>query len=161
MRRFFALALAMGAAGFATAGHAASAQGSATVSILKAVTVSKTSDLNFGKVAAGSAAGTVGIAIDGTRTCGASLTCLGTGAAGAFDVVGTAGETVSVSLDSTSVVLTDSTQDTMTVTLASSAKQLTLAAGKASFKVGGTLAVAAQQPAGVYTGLFQVSVNYE
>lgn len=146
----------------ASQAHAASATGTATVRILQAITVTKTSDLNFGKVVAASQAATVSIGESGARTCGTGLTCYGATTAGAFGVTGSAGETVSVSIDNPSIQLTNGGgAPGMTVALTTSTPSLVLSGGGGSFKIAGTLTVGANQPGGVYSGYYSVSVNYQ
>lgn len=148
------------AAGVAVPAHAETARGDATVKILQAITVSKTADLNFGNVVPSAAAATVAVGEDGTRTCGTGLSCYGTTTSGAFNVTGTAGETVSVGIDNATIQLSNGTQS-MAVALSTSTSSLTLAGGTGSFRVGGTLSVGANQAAGTYTGQYNVSVNYQ
>lgn len=146
--------------GVATPAAAQTATGDVTVRVLQAITVSKTADLNFGRVVAGTAAGSVVVAEDGTRTCPAALKCLGTTTSGAFAVTGTAGETVTVAIDTPSIQLTSGTNK-MAVALTTTTKTLTLATAGNAFRVAGSLAVGANQAAGTYTGQFTVSVNYQ
>ncbi|MBX9815922.1 MAG: hypothetical protein A4S12_09470 [Proteobacteria bacterium SG_bin5] len=161
MKKIVMLGLA-GLASFGVAAPAAAqtATGDVTVRILQAITVSKTADLNFGRVVAGTAAGSVVVGEDGARTCPAALRCLGTSTGAAFAVTGTAGETVAVSIDTPSIQLT-SGSNKMTVALVTQTKTMTLATGPNAFRVGGTLSVGAAQAAGTYTGQFTVSVNYQ
>ncbi|MBB3981709.1 hypothetical protein GGR44_001356 [Sphingobium fontiphilum] len=156
------LAGMVSAAGMITApAHATSATGDATVKILQAITVAKSSDLNFGKVLASSTASTVAIAESGTRTCGSGLSCYGTTTAGAFNVTGSTGETVSVAIDNPTITLSDGGANAMTVALNTSTSSMTLAGGTGSFKIAGTLNVGANQAAGTYAGQYSVSVNYQ
>lgn len=146
--------------GVATPAAAQTATGDVSVRILQAITVSKTADLNFGRVVAGTAAGSVVVAEDGTRTCAAALRCLGSTTGAAFAVTGTAGETVTVAIDTPSIQLT-SGANRMTVALSTQTRTMTLSAGNNAFRVGGALSVGANQAAGTYTGQFTVSVNYQ
>ena len=143
------------AAAVAVPAHAETAQGDATVKILQAITV-----LNFGNVVPSAAAATVAVGEDGTRTCGTGLNCYGTTTSGAFNVTGSAGETVSVGIDNPTIQLSNGTQS-MAVALSTSTRSLTLAGGAGSFRVAGTLSVGANQAAGTYTGQYNVSVNYQ
>lgn len=142
--------------------YAASATGGATVKILQAITVTKSSDLDFGKIVPSASASTVAIAEDSTRTCGAGLSCYGTTAAGAFDITGSAGESVTVAIDNPNITLSDGGSNSMAVALNTTTTGLTLSgAGAGSFKVAGTLNVGANQAAGVYSGQYSVSVSYQ
>ncbi len=141
--------------------HAASATGSATVRILQAILITKNSDLNFGKVIAGPSPATVSVAESGARTCSGAITCYGESTAAAFAVVGTDGETVTVSLASRQITLNGGGNNSMTLLLRSSTNTLLLTDGKASFRLAGALVVGANQAAGTYTGQFEVAVNYQ
>jgi Mat/Ecp fimbriae major subunit len=141
--------------------QAASGNGDATVQVLQAFTLAKTSDLGFGKLIPSAAAGTINIAEDGTRTCAASLTCFGTTSAGGFSISGSSGETVSVGLDSDTITLTNGASATISGKISTSSKALTLEAGQASFKIAGLLSVGANQAGGTYRGQYAVSVNYQ
>ncbi|MBX9797100.1 DUF4402 domain-containing protein [Sphingomonas sp.] len=165
MKSFVAKALGVagvvaGGALFAVPAQAQSATGDATVRILQAITVTKAADLNFGKVLPSGAASTVAIAADGSRTCGAGLSCFGTTTAGAFNVTGSAGETVSVAIDNPTITLSNGAQS-MTVALTASTNSLQLVGGNGSFRVAGTLNVGANQAAGTYNGQYSVSVSYQ
>jgi Mat/Ecp fimbriae major subunit len=147
-------------------------EGLATVTILnQALTISKdtnaanSGNLAFGKITPNIAdAGTVTIAADGSRTA-AGVTPSGTGDFGAatFAVTGSASTSFNITLPSGSATLT-SGLNTMTVSgwtcNDSDLLVQTSVAGTASFKIGGTLAVGANQKAGIYSGPFTVTVAY-
>ncbi|TPG56491.1 DUF4402 domain-containing protein [Sphingomonas glacialis] len=141
--------------------YASTGNGDASVKILRAITVTKSADLYFGKILPSASAATVAVAESGARTCGAGLGCYDTASSGAFHVVGTNGEVVSVSLDSTTATLSDGASHAMTVDLGTSTSSLTLAGGAGDFSVAGTLNVGANQVDGTYTGQYSVSVNYQ
>lgn len=140
-----------------TAAYAATGTSGASATVLKQVTLIKTSDLNFGTIVNSTAASTVTISPLGTKTCGTGLVCTGTVTAAAFGISGTKNQVVTITV-SGPVTLTSGT-DSMTATLLSSASSRTLT-GTDSFNVGGTLNVAANQPDGIYTGAFNVTVDY-
>lgn len=148
-------ALGMGA----TSAHAATASATAKAKILRQVTVTNSSDLQFGTIVTGASAATVAINAAGVRTCGAGLVCSGTSTAAAFAVTGTTGQIVTVSVPAT-ISLTSGT-NSMSATLAASAASLTLVANAGSFSVGGTLSVGANQADGDYAGTFSATVNYQ
>ncbi len=135
--------------------------GTASVKILRSITVTKSTDLYFGKIVPSTAASTVTIAESGARTCGSGLSCYDTATSGSFVVNGTSGEVVSVALDSNTTTLSDGGSNAMTVNLATSTTVLPLTGGTGNFKVGGTLNVGANQKDGSYTGQYSVSVNYQ
>lgn len=148
----------------ATAAHAASATGQAKAKILRQITLTNTSDLQFATVISGASASTVAVSTAGAVTCGASLTCTGTTTAANFDIQGTNNAVVLVGGDS-SVSMTGDLGGTMTAALTYSATSVTLTAGPGtvggSFKVGGTLSVGANQNSGNYAGTFNVTANYQ
>ncbi len=141
--------------------NAASANGDATVKVMSALAVSKTSDLNFGRVVPGTGTETLSVGADNSVVCGGTLTCFGTKTPGAFGVTGAAGETVTVQIANSAITLSNGVQ-TMPVSLSTPANTLTLNVdGVGNFKVGGVLTVASNQAAGTYTGQYSVSVNYQ
>jgi Mat/Ecp fimbriae major subunit len=142
----------------APAAHAATATGDSEATVLQSLSVSKGVALNFGKIVAGSAASTVELTVAGSRNCGVGLTCLGNAALGDFTLTGYAGQGVSVSTDGSATLTSGS--NSMTTTLVPSAATLTLTGGTAILKIGGTLSVGANQAPGVYTGTYNVTVNY-
>lgn len=162
MNRAFAGALIAAAALSAGAANAAPVTASATAraNILQQITVTNTSDLDFGTVVSGAAASTVQISTAGARTCGAGLTCTGTTTAATFNITGTNNAVVTITGDN-SVTLSNGTT-TMTASLVGNSTGGPLSAtGTGVLTVGGTLSLAANQADGVYTGTFNVSVDYQ
>ena len=144
----------------APAAHAATATGTAKAKILRQITLSNTSDLQFATVISGATASTVAVSTAGGVTCGTGLTCTGTPTAANFDITGTNGAVVVVGGDA-NVTLNGSLGGTMNSTLSYSATNVTLGATGGSFQVGGTLSVGANQTAGDYSGTFNVTANYQ
>lgn len=170
----FAVAGAVIAAAMASTGaQAATANADARVEILTPVTIVKTSDLDFGLIAT-SGAGTVAVAQSGgAKSCTGAVTCVGTtGVLASFNVTAVTGQTVAVSVGNTSLVgptgsvampaalrlagtgvtVTGAGLNTGTYTSAATAKTIT---------VGGTVTVGATQLAGVYTGAFTLTADYQ
>jgi hypothetical protein len=144
----------------ASAAHAASATGTAKAKILRQITLTNTSDLQYATVISGATASTVAVSTSGAATCGTGLTCTGTTTAANFNIAGTSGAVVVVGGDS-SVTLNGSLGGTMASSLTYSASTVTLGATGGSFQVGGTLSVGANQTAGDYSGTFNVTANYQ
>jgi Mat/Ecp fimbriae major subunit len=147
-----------------TAAHAATADGTAKATILAALSVTNTTDLNFGTIAV-NGGGAVTVTNAGVRaaTTGGTVSSAGTAAAATFNVTGETGSNILISVP-TSVVLDHATLPGVNMaasltTNASSASHA-LAAGE-TFNVGGTLTVGAGQNAGAYAGQFTVTVNYQ
>jgi Mat/Ecp fimbriae major subunit len=150
-----AAALGLGA----TSAQAATASATARAKILRQVTVTNTSDLQFGTIVTAATASTVAVSTAGARTCGAGLVCSGATTAAGFNITGTSGQVVTISVPA-SVTLTSGTNN-MSATLTSSAATATLASNAASFTVGGTLSVGASQADGDYAGTFTATVDYQ
>ena len=143
-----------------TAAHAAQADATAKAKILRQVTVTNTTDLQFGTIVSSPTASTVVVSTAGARTCGAGLVCSAASTAAGFNVTGTSGQVVTVSVPA-SVRLTAGAGRFMDADLATSATSLTLASNAGSFSVGGTLYVKADQDDGDYAGTFRVTADYQ
>ena len=161
MKKFALLAAAATMAFGASSAQAATASADATATILQQITVTKTADLAFGTVVVGTTGGNVTIANNGTTpiSCAAALACSGTNGAASFNVVGTVGEAVTVTVDP-SVTLT-SGSNSMTASLNPSYSGTHTLVASDVLRVGGTLSVGASQASGVYSGSFDVVVNYQ
>lgn len=169
-------ALALSGTTISAYSFAAEVTATANATVIAPIAIANTIPLSFGKFAPGAALGTVIVSTSGTRTKtgGVILSSIGpTISAAKFDVTGDANATYSISHTGTTT-LTNTTgagAETMALTkfsdlLAANATSGdvttgTLSAGGAqSIYVGGTLAVAAAQVAGVYTGTAIVTVEY-
>ena len=163
-------ALAAAALTAGTAHAQDSATATASANILQSITVTNSQALDFGTIVPGGAASTVVVTpgsstVAATRTCGSGLTCSGGFSRAVFDVTGTHAALVDVTGDS-SVVIQNAAGDTMNVALTYSSTSLTLVRATptstptGAFYVGGTLSVAANQAAGAYSEVFNVTVDY-
>ena len=154
------------AASFASSAQAAdTATATASAEVLSTISVTKDLDMSFGQVAV-NGDGTVVLAPAGGVPCSAQLVCPGSNQPPLFTVPGTADVGVTASVDQTSISLVHATDTTKTFTLDSFAVDFpggnTLTGGDAVFNVGGTLNVtAANALAGVYSGTFDVTVEYQ
>lgn len=164
--RIAAVGAALAAASFATSANAAAtATATATAEVLQTLTLTADSALDFGQIAPNTG-GTVTVHADSTVAQTGGLVWTGTRAPAGFTVTGSNGATVVLTLPSAAVNLTRSGgSDTMTLSgftaSPTGAFQLGSTTGSATFNVGGTLAVAANQVAGLYSGTFNVSVEYQ
>ena len=145
----------------ATAANATTTSANANANIVSAIQIYEDVQLNFGTIVPSASADTVVINTSNGKSCGATLTCSGSSLSGAFHATGTPNQAVTIATGA-SASLTGSGGGTMTVTgIAPSANSGNLgAAGQVNFTVGGTLNVGASQTAGVYTGNYNVTVNY-
>jgi Domain of unknown function (DUF4402) len=145
----------------------ATANATATATIISAITIAKVTDMNFGNASV-SSVGTVLLATNGTRTVTGGVTLpsvAGTVSAASFNVTGQGTSTYSISLPVSAHTITrTSGAETMTVSgfVSSPSGTGTLVAGAQTINVGAVLGVAAGQVAGVYTNAtgFNVTVNY-
>ena len=155
----------LGIASGAQAATSASANASATILTSLAVAVDPADNtLNFGSIAPGASAVSVAVSPSGGLTCPTGVVCSGAVNAPTFNITGAANATVQVTFANASETLSDGSSDTMTASsfltnLPSDVATLN-AGGTASFTVGGSLAVAASQPAGSYNGTLTVNVAY-
>jgi hypothetical protein len=174
--KIFALGLVL--AGFGVNANAqVNATGTSNAKILKPITISVGSALEFGSMAEKTAGdgGTCTVSTSGGRSSSTLNLAVLTGAtpsAGAFTVTGEPEYTYAVTLPSTITITKVSSTETMTVgTLLakcgaggtdSHTATGTLAAGTGTqtFTVGGTLTVTGSQAQGAYTGTYQVTVAY-
>jgi hypothetical protein len=139
----------------------------ASATIVAAISIVKNVDLNFGAVVPdGAAPGTVVLTPAASPVRTPTTLKLGnpTGVAAArFTVTGEAGSDYTVTLPASAVITNGTPADDMTIdnfTSSPSGGAGHLTVTTQTVYVGGTLNVAAAQPAGIYTGTFNVTVSY-
>lgn len=166
-----ALALAVGAT-FAIGSQVALA---ATQSLGGKVTIAPidistefTDVLNFGDVKVGSTGGTVTLTNDGTSVSSVTgdVVVSSGGTEGKLGIKGEKNYTVTVTVDSsfTLAAKTVAGAAALTVTTAGQGSTLTLAADNGVwnyYQIGGTLTIPGNQPADVYEGTYNATVNYQ
>lgn len=163
LRTTMVAALGLLAAGPALAqSSSATATANVTAEIVAAIAISKTTDMNFGKVVAGGTSGTVVLSTAGVRsaTGGTKLGNAGSTAAGAFSVTGESGATYSVTLPASRTISSGANNMTVDTFTSNPSGTGTLTGGSQSLAVGATLNVGASQVSGTYTGTFDVTVAY-
>lgn len=159
------LALLALAFGSATARAGTTAARAKTV-IMAPLTLTSTSPLAFGDLAAGATAGTIVVSPQGARTRTGGATLLG-GTVGSAGFIGTSTRNANmiVRVVTTAVILTRSgggaTMRVINFTLGSSQVQPNSGGLAYEFRLGGTLQVGAAQPDGAYEGSFDVTVDYQ
>jgi hypothetical protein len=134
-----------------------------SVTVVAPIVITKTANMDFGNVVPdASTPGTVTLAPAGTRTSmTATVGTAGTTAAGAFTVTGLSGAAYTITLPSTDQMLTNGTPaEDMAVNTFTSDSTSVITGGSIAVHVGATLHLAAAQPAGAYTGSFNVTVTY-
>jgi len=159
--------LALGASAFNGSASAAGNAGTTfAVSVVVPIAIAKAADFNFGSFYPGSTAGTVDV--NGRRSVSGGVFTASSGAAPTavkFDVTGGASTTYTVTCP-TSVILTGPGAPMALTrigdpTFDDAGGSPTLAtAGTQSIYLGGSVAVAANQAAGVYTGNLTATVTY-
>lgn len=159
--------LAFGGNAFAAT---SSANATATIQSQMAVTKVTGKDLRFGGFIAGTSGDTV-VRIDPNQADAASRTIVSGDATplgeavyafgpAEFTVSGTVGSGFTFSVDESSINITSST-NTMTVSdFTVSSSSGTIADGGSSVKVGGNLTISSGQADGSYSGIFNVTANY-
>lgn len=143
---------------------AASAKISQVIAIAKTAGADNGGDMNFGEIYSPLADDTVVVSTAGVRTAGTNANILGDDtnvSAASFTVTGEPGNSFSISAIADTTI--DSGANSMDVTniTPSLTGSGALTGGTYIFTVGATLHVAANQPAGAYTGNFDVTVNYD
>jgi hypothetical protein len=137
--------------------------------ILRALSLEKLSNLDFGRIIIGNVIGTQAVGIDPINGdlvgCTNGLTCLGPAQRASFFVHGTADARVRIY--SGSSTLTNETGDTLVFspshpgsTLLPSWPAAGSTAGRGFFAVGGYISLSATTPEGVYQGTVDVTVDY-
>lgn len=133
-----------------------------------AIVLANTRSLEFGRFAAGSGGAVTITPASGVRSGSGAVVLLaspGAGQAGlsVTKTAGTTSQAVAITLPSDNTVTLSGPVGQMAVT-GFTAFPATLAVvpdGGATLSVGATLVVGGQQPAGRYTGAFNITVNYE
>ena len=124
-------------------------------------------DLTFGTIIPGSSSGTITITpLTSTRSSSGGVVLVNSISGPAtFDVTGAANSPYTVTLPNNGTITISNGSNTMTVNSFSasptSGNSTLNSQGLSSFKVGGKLEVHANQPAGSYSGTFDVTVGYQ
>jgi Mat/Ecp fimbriae major subunit len=133
----------------------------AHAAIVKPLTLTKMSDLDFGTIVVQDN-GTAVMDTAGALTCPATLTCATTGTPAQYKVTGTNNQVVQVTAPN--VTLTNSGNPGTPLTLVlNGPATVTLPNSGASgttFNLGGSMAIAASTKDGTYVGDLNVTVNY-
>lgn len=166
LRIFGALALAaLVATGFAETANAATRAANGRARTLRPISLVNTTGLDFGRVIAGTTAGTVTIAAaSGARTRTGGVVLLGgTPASARFTATGTPAVNAFITIGTAPVLTRLSGTETMAVsnmTLNGARTRRIPASGILDVRVGGRLNVAANQRDGIYQGVFNLTVDY-
>jgi hypothetical protein len=128
----------------------------------RAITLTNLGGINFGKVLPYGSPGNVSVFSNGTYSTVNSYVSDATNIqASSWAVNGIPGAPYAVTLPTSVTISNGSENMTVTNFNRSGGVQLTLdAAGNSAFTVGARLNVGSNQPAGIYSGTFNVTVNY-
>lgn len=153
-------ALAIGTPAAAAATNSATAN--ATVNIVSPLTLTNNTPLDFGTIVGPFAGQTVRIDTAGARNCG-GLTCSGTTVSAANFTVsgGTAAQNLKLTVDPSVTLTGPGTDLTVDLTTDLPTGLVTDSSGGATFGIGGSLVIPAAQADGVYSGQFNVQVDYQ
>ncbi|MGB7654365.1 MAG: DUF4402 domain-containing protein [Novosphingobium sp.] len=177
MRAFFALLALTLFPAHAQAKERVTVSANARAVIVANLSFFRVDDLDFGKIVAGTTAGTVVVSPTGTRTAsgGVRLASSTTVKAAKFAGKGSFNQTLTIAVTSNTVTLNRvGGGDTMTmdtfiigstpaIQLTTTPKSFRIAttSGIFQFPVGATLRVKARQTPGTYTGTFTISLQYQ
>ncbi len=131
-----------------------------TFTIKSSLSIKEEQNLNFGTIVSMPTAQTIRIDTDGRVSGGNFANSISNTSAGLFSIYGAPNAAVNIKLDNSAVVANE-TSRTMTAALFSDASLTRLDYyGTGQIKVGGSLDVNPNQPAGQYTGTYTVSISY-
>ena len=141
---------------------AASEIGTADVRIAERITIDKKDDLSFGGMLQSGSGGTITVsAEDGTLTSsGVQTLTPSTGSRGRFFVNGQQNRTYNTTLDSTVTLIGPPTSNSMTASLTSDNNGVFGIFGCDNVFIGGTLDVGVDQAPGLYTGTFNIAMDF-
>ncbi len=132
--------------------------GNASAQIAIPVTIAETTALDHGTVTASGSLGTVTISVAGVRGVTGGVAALGgSPSQGIFSVTGEQNSAFTTTMDPTSTLSGPGAP--MVATLGNDAPA-NLTTGSATINVSSSLAVAASQVAGAYSGTYSITVNY-
>ena len=169
--KFFTLSVAIFAfSTFSFGQDTSTGTANASANIITPIFIEKVTDINFGDlVPSATTAVTVVIDTTGTITSDAQYflaTSSTPRTAASFTITGEAGHPYKINCPTTIALVGPGDNMTLTfnsslASLAIDGTTLTLTGGTQTLKLGGSLALAANQSAGAYTGTFNVTVAYE
>jgi hypothetical protein len=162
--KFLAIAVVILAFSGAANAQTVTATSQAAAMIVAPLTITNTAGLHFGTIMRGATAGTVTVETDGDRTFTGGVTLSPINpvhTVATFTIEGEAGRAYTIDLPA-SINITGAGDPMAVATFVSDPAEgtYTPVGVSTTLLVGATLSVAADQAAGLYTGTFDVSVNY-
>jgi hypothetical protein len=135
----------------------------ANAKVLKALTFSSKQDLDFGQIIlGGTGTKTVSVSSTGVLTCAAGFTCSGATRQAIFNVTGSNGELVRI-FAAPSDLVNATGGGTIRFTPVAPASVTLVNSGNPGldFNVGGSIAIPSTATDGVYSGVMDVTVDYQ
>jgi uncharacterized protein DUF4402 len=155
------------AALIATTGPAVAATSNVKVSaqVVKPLTVTLVQNLDLGTIALGTSTfsgAIVGISRTGAFTCPTSLVCTGPASVAKYNVAGSNGQVVRISAPNVTLVNQADNTKTLTMVVDSPGTVSLPNSGNkgVDFSLGGRITLSSTTAAGVYSGTFNVTVDY-
>ena len=135
----------------------------ANVKVLKPLTFKSKQDLEFGQIIlGGTGTKTVSVSSTGVLTCAAGLTCSGATRQAIFNVAGSNGEVVRIfAAPSDLVNATDGSTMRFTPVAPASVTLVNSGMPGLDFNVGGSIAIPSTATDGIYSGVMDVTVDYQ
>jgi hypothetical protein len=158
----FAVATTGFAASPALAATGASTPATASAQVVKPLVLTAKQNLDFGTivVASTTTTGTATMTLAGVVSCTAGLTCSGSPKQAIFNVQGSNNQVVKIYSAATTLTAPGGATLTFTPAIPASVTLTSSGAPGNDFNVGGSIAIAANQGDGVYTGNVNVTVDY-
>ena len=143
--------------------QAATVTAQANVKVLKPLTFSSKQDLDFGQIIlGGTGSKTVSVSSTGALTCAAGLTCSGATRPAIFNVSGSNGEVVRIFAAPSNLVNPAGGGTISFVPAAPTSVTLTNSGFPGfDFNVGGSITIPSTATDGIYSGVMDVTVDYQ
>jgi hypothetical protein len=135
----------------------------ATVNVMKPLTFKSKQDLEFGQIIlGGTGIKTVTVSSTGVLTCAAGLTCSGATRQAIFNVAGSNGAVVRIFATPSDLInATDGSRMRFVPTAPASVTLVNSGAPGLDFSVGGSIIIPSTTTDGVYSGVMDVTVDYQ
>jgi hypothetical protein len=139
---------------------------SVNATIVRPVTLTWIQDLNLGSITLGPgtwSGATVGISKTGVFTCSnPNVTCTGATSVAQYNVIGTNKQVINIDAPNVTLVNQRDPTKTLTLTVDSPGSVTLTNSGQpgSTFSLGGSIPISSATPDGVYSGTFNVTVDY-
>ncbi len=143
--------------------RAATISAPAKANVVKPLAFTSKQNLDFGTILLGApATSTVSLSMGGVLSCGANLTCSGASNPAIFNVAGSNGQVVRISVVASDIInASDGTKLRFTPVAPASVTLTNSGSPGKDFNVGGSITISPTTTDGTYTGNIQVTVDYQ